>query len=58
MEAGDETSLANSIKFIIENEQLSKKIAKRGKLRIESKFSWKQNAKKTEAVYEEVQSSN
>ena len=55
MEPGNETSLAHTIKFIIENEQLSKEIAERGKLAIETNFSWKQNAQKTEAVYNDVQ---
>jgi glycogen synthase len=54
MEPGNEKSLANIIEHILEHESLASNIAERGKAVVEEKFSWRQNAKQTDQLYENI----
>lgn len=51
MKPGDEESLAGMIEYILADERQAKFIAQQGKIAVTSKFSWKENAKSTERVY-------
>lgn len=51
MEPGNVKSLADSIKFILINEQLANEIADNGKIAIKKRFSWVKNAIATDQLY-------
>lgn len=51
MKPDDEKSLTDTINYIIKNDQLARAIATKGKLAVNAKFSWEQNAKATDNLY-------
>ncbi len=50
----DSDALAAAIKRLLDNEGLRKKIGQAGRKRVETEFSWKEAARKTVQVYEEL----
>jgi glycosyltransferase involved in cell wall biosynthesis len=52
---GDVQSLANAIKRLLDDGELSRRMGREGRRAVERKFNWEQAAKQTLAVYQEVQ---
>ncbi len=54
IEKKDVSSLVRSIEYLVSNEAIAKQMGIHGRRTIESKFSWKNNAKKLSEIYEGV----
>ncbi len=52
--AGDSEALAAAIKRLLEDELLRKKLGEGGRKRVERRFTWREAAKKTVEVYQEL----
>jgi len=46
--------LAEKIEFLLENEKIRKKFGRKGREKVEKKYSWKKIAKKLEKVYQDI----
>ncbi len=51
MQPGNEKSLADIIKWILENESMAAAVGQKGKHSVVEKFRWSQNAKSTDSLY-------